>query len=151
MAAHNDLGKWGEEQAALYLRNKGWYIRHRDWHYGHRDIDIVAIDEDGCMLLFVEVKTRSTNAWGEPDCAIDLEKQNNIIRAVSAYLRIFRMNHCEIRYDTISIVGTPDTGAVITHKENAFDVLSSFLYHEQMRKKKKVQPGSWGSKRWNKY
>ena len=53
MAEHNELGKWGEEQAALYLRSKGWYIRHRDWHCGHRDVDIIAIDEDCSIVIFV--------------------------------------------------------------------------------------------------
>ena len=65
MAEHNDLGKWGEEQAALYLKRKGWYIRHRDWHDVHRDLDIVAIDQDSSILLLVEVKTRSSEQWGD--------------------------------------------------------------------------------------
>lgn len=145
MAEHNDLGRWGEEQAALYLRRKGWYIRHRDWHNGHRDIDIVAIDEESSTLLMVEVKTRTTDAYGEPDTAIDLEKQNNILRAAQAYINSFRMHYCEVRYDTISIVGTPETGATITHKENAFDVTSNFYYKETKRKRArfKKRPGTW--------
>ena len=71
MAEHNDLGKWGEEQATLYLKRKGWFIRHRDWHDVHRDLDIVAIDQDSSILLVVEVKTRSSEQWGNPDDAID--------------------------------------------------------------------------------
>lgn len=144
MAAHNELGKWGEEQAAIFLRKKGWYIRHRDWHYGHRDVDIVAIDEDASIIIFVEVKTRASDLWGEPDMAIDLEKQNNIIRTAAVYLNVYRMNHCEVRYDTISIVGTPKTGARIIHKENAFDVTSTFLYREQQRKRRGLRQGMWG-------
>lgn len=143
MAAHNDLGKWGEEQAALYLRNKGWYIRHRDWHDGHRDIDIVAIDAESSILLIVEVKTRSNNINGEPDTAIDLNKQNNIIRAAAAYQRCYRLHYCELRYDTISVVGTPETGAVITHKEGAFDVTSNFYYYQSKRRKPYKRPGTW--------
>ena len=143
MAKHNDLGKWGEEQAALYLQQKGWYIRHRDWHYGHRDVDIVAIDEDSSILLFVEVKTRSTELFGFPAEAIDLEKQNNILRTASAYIRTFRMYHCDVRYDTISIIGTPEKGFRIFHTENAFDVLSGFLYREQQRHRRKKRLGLW--------
>lgn len=143
MAAHNELGKWGEDIAIEYLKSKGWYIRHRDWHFGHRDIDIVAIDEDSTILLFVEVKTRSTNYWGEPEESINLEKQNNIITAARAYLRDYHLYHCEIRYDTISIVGTPETGAKINHQENAYDVLSTFLYREQQRRRRKKRPGTW--------
>lgn len=143
MAEHNELGKWGEEQAALYLRSKGWYIRHRDWHCGHRDVDIVAIDEDSSIVIFVEVKTRSTGQWGEPDEAIDLEKQNSIIQTAGAYVRNFRLEYCEVRYDTISIVGTPDTGAQITHKENAFDLASRFFYREHVRYRRRKRPGNW--------
>lgn len=143
MAEHNELGKWGEEQAALYLRSKGWYIRHRDWHCGHRDVDIVAIDEDSSIVIFVEVKTRSTGQWGEPDEAIDLEKQNSITQTAGAYIRNFRLEYCEVRYDTISIVGTPDTGAQITHKENAFDLASRFFYREHVRYRRRKRPGNW--------
>lgn len=143
MAQHNDLGQWGEEQAVRYLRSKGWYIRHRDWHYGHRDVDIVAIDEDGSILLFVEVKTRSSDYWGQPEEAINLEKQNNIIRTANAYVRTFRMYHCEVRYDTISIIGTEEKGFQIRHTENAFGVLSRFWYSEQRRHRRKKRPGTW--------
>ncbi len=143
MAEHYDLGRWGEEQAALYLKNKGWYIRHRDWHDRHRDLDIVAIDQDSSILLVVEVKTRSSEVWGNPDEAIDEEKKNNIIRATAAYIRCFRLGYCQIRYDTISVTGTPETGAQIVHKENAFDVTSHFQYQEQRKWQRKKKPGTW--------
>lgn len=147
MAAHNDLGRWGEEQAARYLESKGWFIRHRDWRNVHRDIDIVAIDEDASMLLIVEVKTRSTDAFGEPDIAITLEKKNNIIRATSAYLSLYRLYNLPVRYDTISIVGSPDSPVApkITHKEDAFDIVDQFYFYEQKRKRAryKKRPGCW--------
>ncbi len=143
MAEHNDLGKWGEEQAALYLKRKGWYIRHRDWHDVHRDLDIVAIDQDSSILLIVEVKTRSSEQWGDPDEAIDFEKQNNIIRAAAAYIRCYQLDYCQIRYDTISVIGTPDTEAQIIHKENAFDITSHFQYQEQRKWQRRKRPGTW--------
>lgn len=145
MAAHNDLGQWGEQKAAEYLISKGWYIRHRDWRYGHRDLDLVAIDEDSSMLLIVEVKTRASDINGAPDEAIDLEKQYNIIRAAAAYQQCYHMHYCELRYDTISVVGTPESGAVITHKENAFDVTSLQLYYDERRRKRTYlqRPGRW--------
>ena len=135
MAQHNDLGRWGEDIAAEYLKQKGWYIRHRDWRCGHRDIDIVAIDEDSSLLLIVEVKTRASMQWGEPDEAIDLEKKNNLIMAASHYVRDYHMEWIEVRYDTISVVGTPDTTVSIEHKENAYDVTHSFYYYQEERKK----------------
>lgn len=147
MAAHNDIGRWGEEVAARYLMDHGWYIRHRDWHYGHRDIDIVAIDGDMSMLLMVEVKTRTSAEIVEPDKAIDLEKRRNIIEAAEQYVRVSRLENLEVRYDTISVVGTPDKGYTVEHKENAFNVVDSYMYYEEKRKKAiykyKKRPGCW--------
>ena len=144
MAFHNELGKWGEDIAAQYLREKGWYIRHRDWHYGHRDLDIVAIDAEASILLVVEVKTRTTEMWGQPDEAIDLEKQNNILKATAAYQRECYLSHLDVRFDTISIVGTKENYK-LEHKEDAFDASSSFFYNEQRRKRSyyKRRPGMW--------
>ena len=52
MAAHNELGQWGENLAAEYLCSKGYVIIDRDWRSGHRDLDIIA--EDGDVVVFVE-------------------------------------------------------------------------------------------------
>ena len=65
MAAHNELGKWGEDLATAYLEQKGYTIVERDWKSGRRDIDIIAID--GNTVVFVEVKTRKNNVFGEPE------------------------------------------------------------------------------------
>ena len=145
MAQHNELGKWGECKAAEYLREKGLYIRHIDWHDKHRDLDIVAIDADMTTLYVIEVKTRSSETWGEPDEAIDLEKKNNIIKATTKYVSLYRLSHLQVRYDTISVIGTPETSCKIIYKENAFDVVDSYLYYDQRRKEAgyRRKPGTW--------
>ena len=123
MAAHNELGRWGEEKAAEYLIKKGFYIRHRDWKSGHRDIDIVAIDEDSTILLFVEVKTRQTDFYGSPDEAVDREKRKNLLAAAHEYILAYHMEWIEQRFDIISVVGTNDENVKITHIEDAFGIL----------------------------
>lgn len=147
MAFHNELGKWGECKAAEFLRNKGLYIRHIDWRDKHRDLDIVAIDEDMTTLHVVEVKTRSTDVWGDPEESINLEKKNNILKATANYVRLYHLEHLDLKYDTISIVGTPDTVCNITYKEDVFSILDSHLYHEQNRKRARYayrhRPGTW--------
>lgn len=145
MAEHNDLGRWGEEMAARHLEGEGWYIRHRDWRYGHRDIDIVAIDGDMTTLLIVEVKTRAPSTPCAPDKAVTLEKKNNIIGAAAAYVRMFNLHHLCVRYDTISIVGTPDAEYTIEHKENAFDVVANYNFNDSQRRKARYRkrPGCW--------
>ncbi len=131
MAAHNTLGQWGEDVAAKYLISKGWYIRDRNWRNHHKEIDIVCIDEDMTTLLIVEVKTRSTDAFGQPDEAMTLEKRHNIIRAAHDYVLSNYLTHLTLRYDTISVVGTPETGHTIEHKEGAYDVLSQYQFNKE--------------------
>ena len=145
MAQHNELGKWGECKAAEYLREKGLYIRHIDWHDKHRDLDIVAIDADMTTLYVIEVKTRSSETWGEPDEAIDLEKKNNIIKATTKYVSLYRLSHLQVRYDTISVIGTPETSCKIIYKEDAFSVVDSYLNYEQRRNRARYRrkPGTW--------
>nr|MCR5070065.1 hypothetical protein [Prevotella sp.] len=85
-----------------------------------------------------------------PDEAITLEKSKNIIDASAAYIKLFRLEHLELRYDSISIIGTPDTSHTIEHKENVISLLDKFQYYERKRKSSqyKKNNGTWGSMRW---
>ena len=123
MAAHNDLGKWGEQIAAKHLVSEGWYIRHCDWTMRGIDLDIVCIDEDSSILVFVEVKTRTSDEFGRPSLAVDKAKRRNIITASEAYRHLFRLSNLPVRYDIISIVGTPETGYSLEHMEDAFGII----------------------------
>ncbi|MGM9713964.1 MAG: YraN family protein [Prevotella sp.] len=126
MAQHNDIGKWGEDIAARYMSGKGWFIRHRDWRFDHKDLDLVCIDEDDTTLVFVEVKTRTSLRRGNPVDAVDAAKRLNIINAASAYRRIYKKENRDVRFDIISIVGSPDTEYHIDHVENAFTAFDAF-------------------------
>lgn len=116
MASHNDFGRLGEDLAVEYLTGKGYEILERNWRNRHKEIDIIA--KDGEMLVIVEVKTRQSDAYGEPDVAVTRQKQRLLIYAANAYL--FRNNlDVETRFDIISIVfkeGKP----VIEHIQDAF-------------------------------
>lgn len=120
MAAHNELGRWGEDMAAKYMEERGWYVRHRDWRYDHKDLDLVCIDADDTTIVVVEVKTRSTDEYGRPAEAVDLEKRSNIISCAGRYMHDNRKENRYLRFDIISIVGTPDTGFKLEHVEDAF-------------------------------
>ena len=65
MAAHNELGRWGEELAARHLERQGFKILFRDWRCGHRDLDLIAQKEDEDLLVVVEVKTRRNERFGD--------------------------------------------------------------------------------------
>lgn len=117
MAAHNDLGKWGEAKAAEYLESKGYRIVERNWRIGHRDLDIVAIG-DG-ELAIVEVKTRSENFLVEPELAVDSNKIRSLTLAANAYVKTHNIS-IPVRFDIIAIVVSPDASCRINHIENAF-------------------------------
>jgi len=151
MALHNELGRWGEDRAAEYMEQHGWYVRHRNWQKRHHEIDLVCIDEDSTLLLFIEVKTRASEIWGSADEAIDLEKKNLLIRAARSYIFDFHLQHMEVRYDTISVIGTPEMGFEIVHKEGAFDVESQYEYYKMRRKHRKTDKNQWGRGMWGRF
>lgn len=100
---HLVLGRWGEEIAAAYLREKGYIIIEHDWHSKHRDIDIIARHLD--TLVFVEVKTRRNRDFTEPEEALDYRKLRNLQRAINHYLNYRRVD-TPWRFDVVTVVGT---------------------------------------------
>ena len=113
MAAHNELGKWGEDLAVAYLQGKDYMIIERDWKSGRRDIDIIAKDESG-TIVFVEVKTRRNRVFGEPEEAIDYRKMQSLQQAINHYIKYHRINS-DVRFDIISIIGTIGSEPEINH------------------------------------
>ncbi len=113
-------GVWGEAQAERALRQKGYAILGRRVHVGRRDeLDLVA--RDGAVLVFVEVKTRKTEAFGRPDAAVNHAKRHYLSRAAVRYLKHLRQPPHAFRFDVVEVIGTADTPApLIRHIENAF-------------------------------
>lgn len=105
MAEHNDLGKWGEDEAVFYLEDKGYTIIDRDWRLGRRDLDILAYTPDGSTLVVVEVKTRTGGKYQQPEEAVTPSKMRNLAIAANAYVKECQVDK-ELRFDVISIVGS---------------------------------------------
>ena len=112
MAAHNELGKWGEDCAADYLQRMGYTILERDWKSGHHDLDIIANDED--TLVIIEVKTRRSRLFGNPEEAIDYKKRLSLLSASNHYVKSHHIN-APVRFDIVSIVGTMGSTPEIDH------------------------------------
>lgn len=125
MAAHNDLGKWGEDYAAEFLTRQGYIIIERDWRYGRSkvDIDLVCKTPDGRTVVFVEVKTRAAEQLLDPEDAVDIRKIRHIGRAAHEYVTMHDIVE-ELRFDIVAIVGTPEaSNTEINHIEDAFNPL----------------------------
>ena len=101
MAEHNETGKAGEEIAVGYLRSKGYTILETNWRWGKNEIDIIAEEKD--FLVIVEVKTRHSTDFGEPETFVTMQKQKLLIRAANSYINRHSVKK-ETRFDIVSIV-----------------------------------------------
>lgn len=101
MARHNILGHKGEDIAADYLAKQGYSILDRNWMCGHKDLDIVAVKDR--MLVFVEVKTRSSMDWGNPEDFVTDRKIKRIVNSADAYVR-YNCLDMDVRFDIISVL-----------------------------------------------
>lgn len=117
MATHNDLGRLGEDEALLYLTQKGYRLLHRNWRVAHYEIDIVA--EWYGEIVFVEVKTRSKEDSLAAKEAVDLHKKKNLIAAGRAYLDYYYLRDVPYSYDIITVIGSKPPFE-ITHYQNAY-------------------------------
>lgn len=120
MAEHNELGKWGEDEAALYLEDEGYVIIDRNWKIGKRDLDILALSPDGKTLAVVEVKTRSGDEYQQPEEAVDGRKMRNLAIAANAYVKEHQVDK-ELRFDIISVVGVGHQVEHLEHLKDAFN------------------------------
>jgi len=116
MAKHNELGKRGELIARKFLETEGFEIIETNWRHEKDEIDIIAKDDD--EIVIVEVKTRSTNYFGDPSEAVGKAKEEFIIRAAEAYIEIHDLN-MDMRFDIISII-TNSNVEIIEHIKDAF-------------------------------
>ncbi|HMM11637.1 MAG TPA: YraN family protein [Bacteroidales bacterium] len=116
MAEHNDLGKTGEEMALKHLRSLNYEILETNWRFGRDEVDIIARDKD--TLVIVEVKTRATSWFGEPEFAVNKSKQRTLVRAAEAYILKNNIN-MDTRFDIISVIISPQ-GKSVHHIEDAF-------------------------------
>jgi putative endonuclease len=117
MAAHNELGQLGEQMAANFLEANGYTILERNWRVNRAEIDIIAEHKD--TLIFVEVKTRSTDYFGEPEEAVSKRKKRLLAAAASAYMQQ-KGHEWALRFDIISILMQLGKAPKLTHFEDAF-------------------------------
>lgn len=116
MARHNLLGNKGEMLAARYLAGEGFAVLEYNWRSGHKEIDIIAKERD--VLVFVEVKTRSSEAYGDVHEAVTPRKMRNVILAAEAYMESAKVD-LPVRFDVVTVVPVGDTHR-IEHIRDAF-------------------------------
>jgi len=100
--ARLSLGRWGEEQAVVYLRRKGLKILERNLRTPVGEIDIIA--RHGKVLVFIEVKTRRSLAYGTPQEAVGPVKQRQVLRAAQWYLADKGAVGGQSRFDVVAVL-----------------------------------------------
>ncbi|WP_411765993.1 YraN family protein [Winogradskyella sp. A3E31] len=116
MAQHNQLGKKGEQLAVDFLLKNGYDIVEHNYRFDKAEVDIIAQKED--VLAIVEVKTRSTADFGNPQDFVKPKQIKNLVKAVDEYVTVNDLD-VEVRFDIIAIV-KEGKGFSIEHLENAF-------------------------------
>ena len=111
-----EIGNFGEVEAEKYLISKGYEILEKKFRYQSAEIDIIAKQNN--ELVFIEVKTRKTNYFGEPEEFVTKAKQKLIIKAANAFICNNNLDN-ESRFDIISILYNSKTYK-INHIESAY-------------------------------
>ncbi|WP_044404777.1 YraN family protein [Lacinutrix sp. Hel_I_90] len=116
MAKHNELGKKGEQLAVDFLIKNGYEIMARNYRFDKAEVDIIAQIEG--ILAIVEVKTRSTIDFGNPQDFVKPKQMQRLVKAVDEYVNVNGLD-VEVRFDIIAIV-KEGKKYTIEHLENAF-------------------------------
>ncbi|UZO81938.1 YraN family protein [Aquimarina sp. ERC-38] len=116
MAEHYDLGKEGEKLARDYLVKKGYAILEINYRHLKAEVDIIA--RKGDILVAVEVKTRSTADFGNPQDFVKPKQIQRLVKAVNHYVHLKDLD-VEVRFDIVSIIKNR-LGTRIEHLEDAF-------------------------------
>jgi putative endonuclease len=115
----SSVGKRGEELASAYLENAGYKIVERNYRCIFGEIDIVA--EEGDTIVFIEVKSRRSNAYGDPQLAVGYRKQKKISLVALHYIAEKHQHNRNARFDVVA-VKIVSSGTAIELIKNAFEL-----------------------------
>jgi len=146
LASHFELGRRGETLAIEHLERAGYRVVAANFTVPigrnirdvivNAEIDVVAYD--GPTLCFVEVKTRASDEYAQPQINVDLRKRRQIVRAARAYLTMFGLTGAAHRYDVLTVV-LPSS----REDEPRVELLKNFWSEEKFRKR------NWHDARWD--
>jgi putative endonuclease len=117
MDGRSTLGRAGEDEAAAFYVRSGFEVLERNWRCDGGELDVVA--RRGSLIVFCEVKTRSSTMWGLPAEAVDRRKQARLRRLAGRWLADRGGRAREIRFDVVAVERGP-SGLQVTHIPDAF-------------------------------
>ncbi|MFK4301422.1 MULTISPECIES: YraN family protein [unclassified Paenibacillus] len=111
-------GALGEQAAASFLENLGYRIIERNWRCRSGEMDLIASRED--ILVFIEVRSRSSSNYGTPAESITARKITQVRQTAAVYLHMNGIGDVPIRFDMISVRLIDETAVVTEHIIEAF-------------------------------
>lgn len=123
---HLQLGVRGELVARRHLKKNGLKFLAANFRSQRGEIDLIY--RDGDCLVFVEVKTRSSEDWARPADAVDEEKRRRISMAALDYLRRIGNPKIRVRFDIVEVVLEDDKNPTVRHLPNAFTLAAPFRH-----------------------
>lgn len=118
MKAKDALGAYGERVAAAHLESAGMTIVERNWRCSDGEVDLIA--RDGPAIVFCEVKTRSSEAYGHPAEAVVGAKAARLRRLAARWLAENDGGFAEVRFDVVAVLRAQRGPASVTHFRSAF-------------------------------
>ena len=107
MSLKHEIGKIGEDLASKYLEAAGYIIIERNFLARQGEIDIIAKDKK--ELVFIEVKTRTSDIYGKPVEAVNTQKQKHLLNTIKYYLYSKHLENEFVRIDVIEVYFNNDT------------------------------------------
>ncbi len=123
---HLRHGKLGERAAKRHLKELGLKFLTANYTTGRGEIDLIF--REGQCLVFVEVKTRSSEAWTRPATAVDKHKRRLLSLTALEYLRRIRNPQVVIRFDIVEVLLADGAVREIRHLRNTFSLSPPFRY-----------------------
>ncbi len=123
---HLRHGEAGERAAKKHLQERGLKFLTANFRTERGEIDLVFRDQD--CLVFVEVKTRSSEAWTRPAAAVNAGKRLRLTRCAFDYLRLLKNPPVKIRFDIVEVLLADGAVAQTRHLPNTFTLTAPFRY-----------------------
>jgi putative endonuclease len=123
---HLRRGELGERSAKNFLRRQGLKFLVANFRSARGEIDLIFRDED--CLVFVEVKTRSSEDWVRPAAAVNAERRRRLSQCALDYLRRLKNPPVNIRFDIVEVLLSDGEMRDIRHLPNTFPMATPFRY-----------------------
>jgi putative endonuclease len=115
---HLRFGALGEQAAKRHLRKRGLKFLTSNYRTRRGELDLVFREKD--CLVFIEVKTRSSESWMRPAAAVDRERRRRMTHAALDYLRAIKNPKVKIRFDIVEVLLSDGTVCEVRHLPNTF-------------------------------